>query len=206
MKNLKILIYALSIIILAGIIVILLKGFNVDLMLRSHDEVNFVVQNEFDVNVINEIAKQTFKDKKFVIRKIEIFNDGFSINADNITEEEKENLKKKIAENYGIDEDRDIVIENIPAVRLRDIVKPYITPGIICAIAIYIYYLIRFYKFLNEKIWVELLKSIGIVIFVNLAVASIIAITRIPVSTIIPPIFVIISLVSVITFFEKSTK
>ena len=142
MKNYKILIYALSIIILAGIIVVCLKGFEVDLMLKKHDSIEFVVQNKNEIEEVKEITSKVIENRKFVIKPIEIFNDGFSINAENITEEEKLNLEQKVKDKYGIDEERVTEIITVPAIKLRDIFKPYFIPGIITAIIICVYYVV----------------------------------------------------------------
>ena len=46
--NKKIIIFALALLILAGIIVVVLKGFNVSLDLRAHDTLKFVFTQKFE--------------------------------------------------------------------------------------------------------------------------------------------------------------
>ena len=89
MKSKKILIYILSILILAGIVIIALKGFNIDMMLQKHDSIEYIIGKDFEKKDVENIAKEVFGDKKVVLRTIEVFDDAVSINAKSITEEEK---------------------------------------------------------------------------------------------------------------------
>lgn len=100
MKNKKIIILALVLLIIAGIIVVGLKGFNVDFMLKQHESIEYTISEDFELSDIENIAKDVFGDKKFEIRIIELFDDAVSINAENITTEEAENLIKKLDEKY----------------------------------------------------------------------------------------------------------
>ena len=68
MKNKKILMYALIVFILAGMIVILLKGFNVDLMIRNHDSIEYVIGRDFELKDIKQITKEQMNGKKVKIR------------------------------------------------------------------------------------------------------------------------------------------
>ena len=100
MKNKKIIILALVLLVIAGIIVVGLKGFNVDFMLKQHDSLEYTISEDFELSDVENISKDVFGDKKFKIRIIELFNDAVSINAENITTEEAENLVKKLDEKY----------------------------------------------------------------------------------------------------------
>ena len=86
--------YALIVFILAGMIVILLKGFNVDLMIRNHDSIEYVVGNEFELKDIKQIAKEQLNGKVVKVRTIEVFDDAVSINSLEITEDEKNNISR----------------------------------------------------------------------------------------------------------------
>lgn len=207
MKNKKILLYALVVFILAGVIVVLLKGFNVDLMLRAHDSIEYTIGKDFNLSDIKQIAKETFGNKKVVVRTIEVFNDSVSINALEITEEEKNNLISKLDEKYGIENvaDREIKIISNPGIRLREIVKPYIIPTVISFILIYIIYLIRFYKQVTVK-WKEFIESVLLIVLLNLVILSLIAITRIPINTLTIPVMLFITILSIILYFENQSN
>ncbi|MGN1299655.1 MAG: hypothetical protein ACI4UE_06720 [Candidatus Scatovivens sp.] len=207
MKNKKILLYALVVFILAGVIVVLLKGFNVDLMLRTHDSIEYTIGKDFNLSDIKQIAKEIFGNKKVVVRTIEVFNDSVSINALEITEEEKNNLISKLDEKYGIEnvDDREIEIISNPGIRLREIVKPYIIPTVISFILIYIIYLIRFYKQVTVK-WKEFIESVLLIVLLNLAILSLIAITRIPINTLTIPVMLFVTILSLILYFENQSN
>ena len=50
--NKKILYLAMILLILAGIVVVALKGFKVDLMLERHESVNFLIGKDFSVREV----------------------------------------------------------------------------------------------------------------------------------------------------------
>ena len=203
MKNKKILIYSLIVFILAGMTVILLKGFKVDLMIREHDSIEYTVGTDFNIKEIEDIAKEQLNGKAVKLRIIEVFNDAVSINSLEITDEEKNNIVNKLNDKYTnqIDINEVNIISN-PGLRLREIAKPYILPTIISIILIYISYCIRFYKYstFNLKI---ILESIITITFIDLLLLSLIAILRIPVTTITIPVIIFITMFSIIVYFSK---
>ena len=71
----------------------------------------------------------------------------------------------------------DINIISIPNTRIRDILKPYILPGVVTFAAILLYFIIMYHKIGLRKV---LLKGIFTPIIAELLYYSIIAITRIP--------------------------
>lgn len=203
MKNKKILIYSLIVFILAGMIVILLKGFNVDLMIRNHDSIEYIIGKDFKLKEVKQIAKEQLNGKNVKIRTIEVFNDAVSINSLEITEEEKNNIVSKLNEKYSNQvENSEIKIISNPGLRLRQIVKPYILPTIISIVLIYGTYCIRFYKYAAFN-WKKILESISVIIFVNLFLVSLIAITRIPFNTITIPILIFATIFSIIAYFSS---
>lgn len=206
MKNKKILIYSLVVFILAGMIVILLKGFNVNLMIRNHDSIEYVIGKEFELKDVKQIAKEQLNEKKVKIRTIEVFDDAVSINSLEITEDEKNNIVSKLNEKYGNEVDSsEIKIISNPGLRLRQIVKPYILPTIISIVLVYVTYCIRFYKYASFN-WKRILESIIITIFVNLFLLSLMAIIRISFNTITIPILIFVTIFSIIGYFSKQKK
>ena len=99
MKNQKIITLALGLLIIAGIIVVALKGFNVDFMLKQHDSIEYSMDSEFEISDVEKITSEVLKDKKFKVRIIELFNDAISINAETITTEEAEQITKTLRAN-----------------------------------------------------------------------------------------------------------
>ena len=206
MKNKKILMYALIVFILAGMIVILLKGFNVDLMIRNHDSFEYVVWNDFELKDIKQIAKEQLNGKVVKVRTIEVFDDAVSINSLEITEDEKNNIVNKLNEKYGNKiETNEIQVISNPGLRLRQIIKPYIVPAVIAVVLIYFSYFIRFYKRSSFQ-FKMILKSVIIVALLNMTLLSFIAITRIPFNTTIAPIMIFATLFTIIYYFNKMDK
>ena len=79
--NKKILILGLILLIIAGIVVVLLKGFNVDLMLESHEEITYKLDTEYELKDIESICKEVFGSKKVIIKEVEFFKDAVAINV-----------------------------------------------------------------------------------------------------------------------------
>lgn len=177
--NKKILILGLILLIIAGIIVVLLKGFNVDLMLEQHEEITYNLGKEYELKDIEAICKEVFENKKFVIKEVELFKDAVAINVSSITDEEKSNLVEKMNEKYEDDKTvDDLSIDTIPNVRIRDWVSPYIKPVCISIFIILAYIAIRFRKLNTFKLLGNLILKIAVTV---LAILSIIAILRIPI-------------------------
>ena len=78
----KIVILGIILLIVAGIIVVALKGFNVSLMFGKHETVNIKLDVDADVNKVREICKETFGKKDFVVKGLEVFGDSVQINVD----------------------------------------------------------------------------------------------------------------------------
>ena len=69
-------------------------------MLKGHDSIEYKISDDFKISDVEDIAKSVFGEKKFKVRIIELFNDAVSINAENITTEEADNLVKKLDNKY----------------------------------------------------------------------------------------------------------
>lgn len=206
MKTKKILIFLLIILILAGTIIVSLKGFNVDLMLQKHDSIEYIVGKDFEINDIKKIAEEIFLNKKVVIKTIEVFDDAVSINVSTITEEEKNSLIKKLDEKYnGGEMTEDIQIISNPPIRIRELVNPYIIPTIIAFALIYIGEEVKLYKN-TKKSYLRILKSIVRVIILELLLINLIAICRIPVNIITIPVLLVFAMIETILYFNKEIK
>ena len=203
--NKKILILGLILLIIAGIVVVLLKGFNVDLMLESHEEITYKLGKEYELKDIENICKEVFGNKKVVIKEVEFFKDAVAINVSSATDEEKAKLEEKMNEKYGETKTvEDLTIDTIPNVRIRDWINPYIKPVCISIFIILAYIAIRFRKLNTIKLLGNLILKIAVTI---LAILSIVAILRIPM---IPNYITILTIVAVaeccvyLSKFEKN--
>ena len=179
MKTLNKIIYIIScLIIIAGIIVWKNKGFNLDFQYSARKQINISNNTGINTDDINQIVSEVLGNTKYSVNEVEIFKNSIVITAKDITEEQKNEIIKKFNEKYGTDiKGENIDIISIPFTRIKDIISPFILPGIITLAIIILYFLLRFNKLGFIKI---LLKTVIIPILSELLLFSIIAITRIP--------------------------
>ena len=202
--NKKIILLGLILLIIAGIVVVALKGVNVSLLLHQHESVNLFIAKKVELTDMKNICKEVFNNKKVVVREIELFNNSINIAAETITDDEKENLIKKVNEKYGTE----FSVENIEVktnsnIRVRDLVRPYVKPVIISIALIIVYMIIRFRKMNTCRL---LAKIFGIVTLTEAVIASLIAICRVPLSPIIINIMAVIAIVELIVYINKIEK
>ena len=103
----KILRFMIAIILIAGIIIVCVKGFNVSLDLRAHDTLKFVFDEKFQMSDIKKICDEVFKDKEYKIKTVEVFSDAIYIISPEINENEEELLLEKLDTLYKSDENID---------------------------------------------------------------------------------------------------
>ena len=201
----KILLLGTILLIIAGLVVVALKGFNVSLFYKQHEEININVGKEINYTDINSICKEVFNNKKFEIRMMEIFNDSVNIRVENtITDDEKASLVSKINEKYGTEIDSvALTVNKNFNIRIRDLIRPYIKPVIASAIMIICYLYLRFRKYNPIEFFRVSFVDIGLT---ELCLASIIAITRIAVSPLIVNILVIVGVVELLLLINKKEK
>ncbi len=201
-KQLKIILIA--IVIIAGIVMIAIKGFNFDLKYQDTQRVELYVKTEFEISDIREITDEVFGNQKVMIQKVEVFEDSVSITSTSISDEQKSDLVTKINEKYESELTADdIEIEDIAHTRGRDIIKPYIAPFAIAFIIVLIYLGIRYYKLSTAKV---ILKSIGIMLLTQILLFSIIAITRIPIGRLTIPMVIFVYLLTLFGLTNRFEK
>lgn len=201
-KQLKIVLIVL--IIIAGIAMIAVKGFNFDLKYQDTQRVELYLETEFNIADIKQITNEVFGNQKVMIQKVEVFEDSVSITTTSISDEQKNNLITKINEKYGTElKAEDIQIEDIAHTRGRDIIKPYIIPFAIAIIATLVYIGIRYYKLNTAKV---ILKSIGILLLSQVLLFSVIAITRIPIGRLTIPMVILVYLLTLFGMTSRYEK
>lgn len=206
MKNLKnkIIIGIAILIFVVGIIVVAVKGFNVDLEYQDTKKIEANIGKSFEKEDIENIVKEVLGKERFIIQKVEIYEDSVSITAKEITDEQRDNIVSKINEKYDTDlKTEDITIITVPRVHLSDLIKKYRTPFIIATVCILGYLMVRYYKLNSLKV---LLRTIIVVAILQAELFSIVAITRIPVGKLTVPVVLtvyMLSLVGCTTYFEK---
>lgn len=196
----KILLLGLILIIIAGIVVVALKGVNVSLLYEQHESVKFVIGKEVNIYEINDICKEVFKEQEFIVRKVELFDDAVNISSESITDEQKQKLIEMVNEKYQTD----FTVENTTIktdanIRIRDIVRPYIVPVVITTILIAVYMVIRFRKMKAVTI---LGKIAGIIVLTEAFVASVISITRIPVTPMLINVMFALAILELVLYID----
>ena len=201
-KQLKIVLIVL--IVIAGIAMIAIKGFNFDLKYQDTQKVELYLETEFNIADIKQITNEVFGNQKVMIQKVEVFEDSVSITTTSISDEQKNNLITKINEKYGTElKAEDIQIEDIAHTRGRDIIKPYIIPFAIAVIATLVYIGIRYYKLNTAKV---ILKSIGILLLSQVLLFSVIAIIRIPIGRLTIPMVILVYLLTLFGMTSRFEK
>lgn len=200
----KIILLGIVLLIIAGIVVVSLKGVKVSLNLQQHEEVNVYIGKPVELKEVKNICKEVFGNKYFMVIDVDTFNDAYSINVESLTNEEKQALLTKINEKFGVKlVETDISIKTLSNIRIRDIVKPYIKPVIISAILMAVYMVIRFRK---ENAIKLLGKIFGIIVVTEAMIFSIIAIARIPLSALMINVMAVIAIVELCLYINKLEK
>ena len=92
------------IITIIGIIVVALKGFNVNFKYRAHKAITVPISTDFNMNDIHAIADEVFGKNKANFEKAGIYNDEVVISVDDVSNEQLINLKNKVNEKYNINQ------------------------------------------------------------------------------------------------------
>lgn len=198
-KQLKMVLIVL--IIIAGIAMIAVKGFNFDLKYQDAQKIQLNLGKEFDNNDIKTIAKEQLNGQKIMINKVEEFEDTVDITAKEINDEAKNNIITKINEKYETEINSEtITVENVKHVRGRDLIKPYIIPFAIATITILVYIAIRYSKLGWAK---TTLATIGILVLSQAVLFSVMAITRLPIGRLTIPLVIIVYLITLMGITNK---
>lgn len=203
-KNKKIIAIAIiALVILAGIVVVGIWGFNKELKYLPSQSIDIYVEQQVDVDKIKEIASENLGMHNMV-QTVEIYQDMVTIRAKSITEEQKNNIVSKIKETYeSAQEAETVVIKTVPETRIRDMYKQYVLPFMIAGILVTVYVTIRYYK---KGILKTLGKIIIIPIIAELLLISWIAIVRIPVGRFVPILIILMYIASVLYVINENER
>lgn len=212
-ENKKIGLIILAIVIIAGIAVAALKGFNVSLYYREHQTLKYKFNVAFEKSDIEKICNEVFENKEYELRTVEVFNDSIYIMSPTITEKEESALVEKLSALYKNNSEEnsennqsEYEIYTDSNVKIRDLVEPYILPAIISAVIISVCIFIRYRIQKVDSAFVKTCRIILESIIVVLVLMSVIAILRIEVGTWLFPTLMFLVLAYMIATFEKETK
>ena len=203
-KNKTICIIAIiTLIIIAGIIVTIVMGFNKELKYSQSQSIDVYVEQEVNRNKIKNIANEVL-GRNNMVETVEIYEDMVTIRTKSISEEQKNDLVNKIKENYEFKQTaEDTKVKDIPATKLVDMYKKYILPFSISGILVLIYMLVRYYK---KGILKVLARTILIPSILELVLLSIIAITRIPVGRLTPALVITTYILAILYIVRKNEE
>ena len=204
-KNIKIIaISIMTLVILAGIVVTGIYGFNKELKYSKSQSIDVYIEQEVDLSKIKEIVNENLNNSNNMVQTVEIYKDLVTIRAKEITDEQKNNIVNKIKENYEFSQTaEDTTINTVPETKLIDMYKKYIVPFTISGILVLVYMAIRYYK---KGILKVLGRTIVLPIFGELFLLSIIAITRIPVGRFTPVLIIAMYIASILMVIKQNEK
>lgn len=209
--KMKILYIAMALIIIAGIAVVAVKGFNVELKYRHHQKIELNIGEEVKTEEIQKIADEVFGKNKSKVQIIEVYKDAVQIASTEISEEQKNAVVQKINELYPQEAEEGkeakvlIKAENVKIItntniRLRDVVSPYIIPMIIITIVVLVYVAIRYRKLGIVK---SIVEPAVIIVLTQVILLSVLAIVRFPMGRLTMPLVLLVYVVSIIFATEK---
>ena len=204
-KNIKIIaISIMTLVILAGIVITGIYGFNKELKYSKSQSIDVYIEQEVDLSKIKEIVNENLNNSNNMVQTVEIYKDLVTIRAKEITEEQKNNIVNKIKENYEFSQTAEnTTINTVPETKLIDMYKKYIVPFSISGILVLVYMAIRYYK---KGILKVLGRTIMFPIFGELFLLSIIAITRIPVGRFTPVLIIAMYVASILMVIKQNEK
>ena len=200
----KIILLGIILLIVAGIVVVALKWFKVSLTLQKHESLNIVVGKEITLKDAKEICEDVFGNKRFVVKHLDRFEDAINVRVESITNEEKADLVKKINEKYEVNiEAANVAVKFNSNIRIRDILKLYFKPVVISAVLIIAFVIVRF----RNSNPIKILGNAALKILVTEGViASVISITRIPLSAFIINAMAVVAVVELVLVLESANK
>jgi len=107
-KKTKIFAILVFIFIVAGIIVTLTIGLNYELKYKNAKIIELYIQKEYEISDIKSITDEVLQNQEVLIQKVEVFEDSVSITAEEITDEQKNEIVNKVKEKYGIEISSDL--------------------------------------------------------------------------------------------------
>lgn len=204
-KNIKIIFIALvALVILIGIVVVGIWGYNKELKFEKSQSIDIYVEQKVDESKIKNIVHEALGDANYTVQTVEIYKDMVTIRSEQITEEQKNNIVNKIKENYEFKQTaEETTINTVPATRIIDMYKRYILPFTISGILVLVYMVIRYYK---KGILKVLARTVAIPVFGELFLLSVIAIARIPVGRFTPILVIGMYIAAILIVIKENEK
>ena len=204
-KNIKIIFIALvALVILIGIVVVGIWGYNKELKFEKIQSIDIYVEQKVDESKIKNIVHEALGNANYTVQTVEIYKDMVTIRSEQITEEQKNNIVNKIKENYEFKQTaEETTINTVPATRIIDMYRGYILPFTISGILVLVYMVIRYYK---KGILKVLARTVAIPVFGELFLLSVIVIARIPVGRFTPILVIGMYIAAILIVIKENEK
>ena len=200
LKNKKILPILVLVIIIAGVIVLAIKGMNYGLIYGNNTTIKMNLGKQVE---IENIAKEIFK-KDYNVKFVNNHKENVLIIVKTVSEEQINAFISKINEKYDLSiSNEDLEITNNPKVDGKDIIRPYLAPTIITSIIVVLYFAIRYKKLGVSK---TLITTVLTIVCSQMVYLSIYAVIRIPINQLAMPISMLILVLSFIVLSEIFDK
>ena len=195
-RNIKIIVIAIeALVILAGIVIINIMGFNKELRFSQSERIDVYIENEADKAKVKSIVNEVLGDQNNMVQTVEIYQDMVTIRAKEITEDQKNDIVSKLKENYEFKQTaEETTIKTVQATRIVDMYKKYIVPFVVSGALVLIYMAIRYYK---KGIWKVLARTICMPVLAELFLLAVIAIVRIPLGRFTPVLVIAMYIASI---------
>ncbi|MBQ9298480.1 MAG: hypothetical protein IJ223_05600 [Clostridia bacterium] len=183
----KLLYGIVAIIVLAGIIMFAIQGFNIGNKYGSYTKLHFYVEDgTVNKDEISQIVSESFNGKEAIIQNVEYFGEMVLITLPSVADEEVDTFLGKINEKYSLDYTKDdLEIINMPSLTLKEVVSPYIFPVCLTVLLALIYMVVRYR---NLGFWKVLLKTILAIVVIQALIFSIYLIFNLPLDLSIIPV------------------
>lgn len=205
--NRKLIVFIIAIIIMCiGAVIANVIGFNKGLEYGDYTRILVYMNNTSNLDDLKALISEVF-DGKYAISYTDEFSDTISIKARDISQDQIDELKNKLKEKYGFEDDDEFMVTfNTSGIGTFDILKDYIKPVVISYVLVVVYYAFSYRK-------LGLINGLAIpalsIIIINSLYISIIAISRIPLNSFIIPLGILIyimSLVGVTIYMNEKNK
>lgn len=185
----KILYGLVALIILAGIIMYFVHGFNIGNVYGANTKLGLYIEKGINLDEIKTIANESFNGKDAIYQDVEYFGEMVLITLPPVSDEEINTFLSKINEKYSLEYTKDdLGLITMPAMSFFEVVQPYIVP-ILVTIAISIVYFAIRYNLLG--IVKMIIKPICAILAVELIILSIYLIANITIDMSIVPVMLI---------------
>lgn len=193
----------IALVIIVGIVVVCVWGFNKELRYAQGQRIDILVDQKVDIEKVKSIADEVLGMHN-TVQVVEIYQEMVTIKAGSISEEQRNSIVSKLKENYEFEQTaEDTDITTVPATRFRDIYKQYVVPFVVSMILVTLYMMARYYKKGAFKV---LIKTLAIPVVSELLLLSWMAIVRLPVGRFTPALVLLVYVVSLWATMKEIEK